>query len=833
MKDYLFGRITMTEHNAKKILNLTAVATLTTAAGVAVANGTAHADTVASDAPQTQQQQTPQEQYQAAQKSADQKINDQANANKAKEDALAKQNEADNAADAQKTNDAVNKIQDQINKENADLKKQNDQAYAKKSQEVSNKVANDTKSENDQYNANVAKKTKENQQVEQAQEQANSKALADASKNTTTPAQKQTLKDNAEAKKNADVKNAQATKDKAIDDAKKNLEKAQANAQSAHDQAVANQKATNQKRLDDAQNAYEEAVKNAPKTGAITPAEPEAHYSGEDTSNGYIYPNATQQDHNELITDINDQNNPHIAHNINQIDMSGKPGWIYYDSTNDNSEEIDIHNLSQHQKEILNQYTVNELNALRNWFANNISKEKHVIVRNAFNGFTTISQGNVNELHSSDSTIKWDDEINNQRTIENDDNSTHTKNTSIYFTNNNHCYGENLIQNYTEPKTLLQALIEIHNAIQSWAYGELNTNEYNGNTISLDFNNDDQNHLANILSANFNQVGVIFDHSGAILLEFFGAQPSGSDINTPEIAQILAAQSGQGTPDLNAPSVKQAAQHVEYVKAQNAKDLAKVENESLSDAGQDAYNNAVKSANDTYDVAIKDINAAYDAEIKRINALPESNDQLKASLDQKLADLKKSDAQKLADLKTAHENKLAQIKADGDKELADYKQQLQDKLNNADPAKSQQIADLKAKHEAFVQANAKKPADLQTSDAASLNALKTQLYAELNNLHARLFPQDTKNVEHQNGKDVVNGNGSAMHFANGKTVVLPEGNVAVAHLNASTTNGNHQNGVKSSKESLPQTGTEENLAAIALGAMTALLGLGVAKKREF
>lgn len=95
MKDYLFGRITMTEHNAKKILNLNAVATLTTAAGVAVANGTAHADTVASDAPQTQQQQTPQEQYQAAQKSADQKINDQANANKAKEDALAKQNEAD------------------------------------------------------------------------------------------------------------------------------------------------------------------------------------------------------------------------------------------------------------------------------------------------------------------------------------------------------------------------------------------------------------------------------------------------------------------------------------------------------------------------------------------------------------------------------------------------------------------------------------------------------------------------------------------------------------------------------------------------------------------
>lgn len=815
----------MTEHNTKKILNLTAVATLTATAGVAVANNTAHADTVTSNAPQTQQQQTPQEQYQAAQKSADQKINDQANANKAKEDALAKQNEAANAADAQKTNDAVNKVQDQINKENADLKKQNDQAYSKKSQEVSNKVANDTKTENDQYNANVAKQTKENQQAEQAQEEANAKALADAAKNTTTPAQKQTLKDNAEAKKNADVKNAQAAKDKVIDDAKKNLEEAQANAQSAHDQAVANQKSTNQKRLDDAQKAYEEAIKNAPKTGAVTPAEPEAHADDDDTSNGNIYPNTDPNSHNGLITDYNSTTDKSTVNGLNEIDMSGKPGWIYYNSQTDNSEQIDIHNLTEHQKEILNEYTVNELNALRNWFANNISKEKHVTIINVPNGFTAISQNNINKLHVAKSTIKWNDDINNQRTIENDDDETHTKDTSLFFAHGNYWHGENLINNYTQPKTMLQALVEIHNAIQAWAYGELNASEYNGNTITLDFNNENQGHLANILSANFNQVGVIFDHNDAILLEFSGETPSDPDISTPEIAQILAAQSGQGTPDLNAPSVKQAAQHVEDVKAQNAKDLAKVENESLSDAGQDAYNNAVKSATDTYDAAIKNINAAYDAEIKRINALPESNDQLKASLDQKLADLKKSDAQKLADLKTVHENKLAQIKADGDKELADYKQQLQDKLNNNDPAKSQQIADLKAKHESFVQANAKKLADLQASDAAGLNALKTQLYAELNNLHEHLFPQDTKNTEHQNGKEVVNGNGSAMHFANGKTVVLPEGNVAAAHLNASTTNDNHQNGVKSSKKSLPQTGNKDNLAAIALGAMTALLGL--------
>lgn len=809
----------MKEHNTKKLLNLTAVAALTTAAGVAVANNTAHADTVTSDAPQSQSQQTPQQQYQAAKDSADSQINNQAAANQANGDALAKQNETTNAADAQKTNDAVNQLQDQINNENADLKKQNDANYAQKEQQVNQQVATDTKNENDQYNAAVQKQQAANQAAEQAQGQANQKALADAAQHTTTPAQKQTLKDNAEAKKNAAINNAQTVKDNAISQAKDKLTDAQKNAQTAHDKAVANQKATNQSRLDEANKAYQEAVKNAPKTGAVTPAEPEAHADDDDTSNGQIYPNTNILQHTDLITDYNSKTDKSTVNGTNEIDMSGKSGWIYYNSETDDSEHIDIHNLTQHQKEILNQYTVNELNALRNWFANNIANSKTIISED---GLNELSQGNINQFHVTDATINRLDQINRQRTLDNDDENTHT---TMPDDNN---FGENLISNSIEPKTLLQALVEIHNAIQSFAYGELYTSEFNGSTITLQ-SSDTEGHLANILSNDFNQAGVIFDHNGNILLEFLLQQPTGADINTPEISQILAAQSGQGTPDLNAPSVKQAAQHVKDVEAQNAKDLAKVENESLADAGMDAYNTAVKNANAKYDTAVKAANDAYDAEIKRINALPENNYQLKASLDQKLANLKQADTQKLTDLKTAHENKLAKIKADAQKELADYKQELQDKLNNADPAKAKQIADLKAKHEAFVKANAKKLADLQVTDAASLNALKTKLYANLNALHAKLFPNEHQNGnggngnagEHQDGKNIVNGNGNAMHFAGGKTVVLPD-------ENASNTVNTANN-----SRTLPQTGNEVGIAAIALGAMTALLGLGVAKKREF
>ena len=832
----------MSKHNnTKHILNLTAVAALTAAAGVTVANQHVHAATVNNTpAPQAQTQhtQTPQEQYQKAQDDANAQINNQASANASKEQALANQNTAANAADAQKTNDAVKNLQDQIAKDNTALKQQNDADYAAKQKAVNSAAASDTQAENDQYAQNVQKQQAANTAAEQAQAQANAKALADAAKNTYTPAQKQSMKDDAAAKKQTDMNSADSVKTQAQQAAKNALSKAQANAQTAHDQAVANQKATNQSRLDEANAAYKEAVKNAPKTGAVTPAEPQATKPSDDTSDGTIYPNTDQNNHGGLITEYDVENDPNTVHGLNQIDMSGKPGWIYYDANDDDSEQIDVDHLTQHQKEVMNQYAVNELNALRNWFVNNIAKGKTISLND---GFDPISASNIPVLHTTSDTVSHIDKINNMRTTTNKDEDTHTSPNGMNYLDDNTTWAECLIGNGYKPTTMLQALIQIHNAIQNLAYGELNTSEFSGNSINLD-HSDNEGHLAAILASNWNQAGVFYDHNGAILLEFSNSQPSGPDVNTPEISQILAAQSGQGTPDLNAPAVKAAAQHVKDVEAQNAKDLAAVEGESLADAGQDAYKAAMKQANDNYNAAVNKINAAYDAEIKRINALPSSTADLKASLDQKLADLKKADAAKLDALKKAHEDKLASIKANATKELKDYKAQLDAKLAAADPAKAKQIADLKAKHEAFVKANAKKLADLQAEDTASLNALKAKLNAELAALHAQLFPEAHAENGHQgNGSDVAKGNSNTISMNHGREVVLPGENGSYT-LNGTNSNvittgtvvaNNSNDATKSSNNSgeLPQTGNETGAVAL-LGAMAAMLGLGVLSKKS-
>lgn len=70
---------------------------------------------------------------------------------------MAKQNEAANATDAQKTNDAVNKIQDQMNSEAGPLKSQANASYASKSEAVTSQAAKATSDENAQYANAVTK----------------------------------------------------------------------------------------------------------------------------------------------------------------------------------------------------------------------------------------------------------------------------------------------------------------------------------------------------------------------------------------------------------------------------------------------------------------------------------------------------------------------------------------------------------------------------------------------------------------------------------------------------------------------------------------------------
>lgn len=230
------------------------------------------------------------------------------------------------------------------------------------------------------------------------------------------------MRDAATAKKNGELSTAEKTKKQAEQAVQSALSDAQKNAQATHDQAVQKQKDTNAARLAEAEKAYQEAVNNTPLTGAVKAAVPDASASGEDTIH-LVYDSLDHNIPKTLIDGAQGTSDEGVVHNLNKMPMFGKPGWLYYDPTNDDSETIDVHNLTLRQKEIINQYAVNELNALRNWFVNNISKDKQIIWD--VKGVSEVSKGNVNQWHVTDETISKLDEINHLRKINNDDNVTH------------------------------------------------------------------------------------------------------------------------------------------------------------------------------------------------------------------------------------------------------------------------------------------------------------------------------------------------------------------------------------------------------------------------
>lgn len=690
----------MTKHNSKKLLNLTAAAAVTAAAGAAMTAGTAHADAVTTDdanptPAQSQKQVTPQEQYQQAVTDAQNQIDHQAQANQTAEDNLAKQNDAANDADAKTTDEAVTKLQDQINEEAGPKKAQADADYAAKEKTVNQQTADATKAENNAYQDAVNKQTAANQAAEDQMAKENAQKLADAAKHVTTPAQKESLKDAAKSKQSTDLAQAQTNKTKAEQAAKDALNHANGNAQAAHNQAIQAQKDTNAKRLADAQKAYQNAVKNAPKTGVAVPAIPDDLVDQDSTSSD-PYLNTGNYISNYGFCPVNggmggvpSRPSKTVLHSLNELPISGKPGVIYYDPESDESERIDLYNLTDAQYKFLNQYLVNQVNAIRDNFWNNIAKDKTVILDGGGGEFINPK---VNKLTVSNSYFKIIEEMIHFRNIhhlydkdgryENGLSNIHIGAHPDYpdypASDMDKAY-ENWaggFENQFTPNTMLQAVCMIHNVVQSFTYGELNNNIINGNIIHLAW--PESGHLSCFIAPYMNQVGFGIDKGRGFCVYFNPEKADPNDIvHTSQMAQILAAQSGQGTPDLNDPSVKAAAKHVEDVKTQNAQDLAKVENESPASAGQTAYDQAMQKADADYQAAVKQINAAYDAEIKRINALPENNDQLKADLDQQLVALKKDNQAKLDTLKQNHDAKLAKIKDDAAKELADYKAQLQ------------------------------------------------------------------------------------------------------------------------------------------------------------
>ena len=163
----------------------------------------------------------------------------------------------------------------------------------------------------------------------------------------------------------------------------------------------------------------------------------------------------------------------------------------------------------------------------------------------------------------------------------------------------------------------------------------------------------------------------------------------------------------------------------------------------------------------------------HQARLDQIKSKPENVDDVKAQNQKALDTLKKN-----------HEAKLAAIKTDVTKQLEAYKQQL--------------IAENAKKNQPLVD---------------EINALK----AEIN-----------KPAESGHVSDVVNGDKDSYVTKDGKVVTIGHANAGETSAPVATTFAD-----KSNTKALPQTGNNNSIALIALGAVASMLGLGLAKKREY
>ena len=230
----------------------------------------------------------------------------------------------------------------------------------------------------------------------------------------------------------------------------------------------------------------------------------------------------------------------------------------------------------------------------------------------------------------------------------------------------------------------------------------------------------------------------------------------------------------------------------------------------------DEYTKNVNDENQSYQDSVKKLNDSYDAAEKQIDALPTNVDDLKASLQKKLDTLK-------AD----HEKKLQAINDDAAKKIQALKDKLAASHDDDNAPIKAQIASIRKQVAAKEKALSGKLAQLKLDHHNALMALAAKLNVNLDGT-----PKAT---------DVAKGDGNAYVTDDGKTVVLPgDGNVSTNESNADITTVNfidHEanNTTETSANkanSLPQTGTKDSAAIVALGAVSAMFGLSLAAKRH-
>lgn len=802
--------------NTKKILQAVALAGAVTATG-AVAT-TAHADT---NVPANSSQATTDAQSQ---------LNNLKSQQQASEAAMAQDHQNQMSAATSAANAKIADLNNQMSANNASQAATNSAALASGTAQINEAAKSATDAENASYSQAVA-----------SQQAANSQALTEASKHIVTPAQKQAQTSAENASYQTAVNDAQAAHNTANAQLKADYDAAN---QKINDQITTiqnRQTADQQQKLTEATATVDRQINDAAK--AAQDATAKVNTDQENVSSAQTAANTAQSDYDQAVQKLNDAKNSQsgtkqqLSTDYPQYVVMKAPDGGYNiglttDSWND-TDPVDqatkLHFdangiLSEEDQNIANVFAANIINHMRQQIGTplvKVSSEGNAMQNRLMDLDHQLTGATWMDLHH---TVEATQQLMNSGAI-----ITRAENAAMSSGEGGEDDGV---------PTVADLKNEIYDSISRWISeeGNVDPNQPFGHRyILLGVSGYGVDNPTVALTTRVHGNGVyctfldVYDLPGTqhyVSLENNGLPTDPStpavdlnalqaNVNTAKTkldqanTALKAAQSQLATDQAAAKTAADKLNQLKEGRDQAIKDLAgsaaSVQDQisalqkQASNLAND-YTAKVKAENDQYNQKLASLKADHEKKLDAIKNQPSDVNQLKAQLDQKLADLK-----------TKHEAALKKIDADAQAKIAALKQQLAENNAKANQPILDQIAQIKADL-------AKKQKTLD-DQLAALKASDAAAYAAL---HDKLFPKNT---------DVVNGKSDAMKTSDGKMIVLPNSNNASTSVAYPT---REQYRESQQAQNLPQTGSNSSTAVIALGAFSAMLGLGfAAKKREF
>ena len=794
--------------NTKKILQAVALAGAVTATG-AVAT-TAHADTTV---PAASGQATTDAQSQLNNLKSQQQASEAAKA----QDNQNQMSEATSAANAK-----IADLNNQMSANNAQQAAANSAALTSGTEQINAAAKSATDAENASYSQAVA-----------SQQAANSQALAEASKNIVTPAQKQAQTSAENASFQAAINAAHAAYNAANAQLKSEYDAAN---QKINDQisSVQNrQTADQQQKLTEATATVDGQINAAAKAAQDATAKVNADQTA--VANAQTTVNAAQSDFGKASQKLNNakqenQGNKQLSTNHPQyvvLKAQNENGYNVGLTTDDwqDTDPVDqstkLHfdtngNLSEEDQNIANVFAANIINHMRSQIGSPLVKVS--------------AEGNAMQkrLMDLDHQLTGLDSLTLHHTI---DATQQLMNAGVIINRAENAAESSGTYSSDDAPTVADLKNEIYNSIDRWLSerGNVDASQPAGHRyILLGVNGYGIDNPTVALTTRVHGNGVyctfldVYNLPGTqhyVSLENNGLPTDASkpavDRNALQAAvnaaktkldhanaALAAAKSQLATDQAAAKTASAKLNQLKAGRDQAIKDLvgtaAPVADQinTLKKQASDLANNytlKIKAENDQYNQKLASLKADHEKKLDAIKNQPSDVNDLKTQLEAKLTDLK-----------TKHKANLAKIKADAQAKIDALKKQLSENT-----AANKPILDQIAKIKSDLAAK-------QKSLDAELAALKANDEAEYNALHDKLFPKNT---------DVVNGKSDHMSAGNGQEIVLPDNVNQVSHTEAKA----NENG----ESELPQTGSSSSIAAIALGTFAAMLGLGLAKKREF